>query len=92
MDKQLHEEKECEQRKCSSKNAELVWLVRTTTGYFTLLLVNLANLRDLFGVEAKLKGSIFDKKNQINSTVVTRTWVLSISMDQDVTKYRMVSE
>ena len=33
--------------------------------------------RNLFGVGTKLKESIFKSNNQINSTVTTRTWVLS---------------
>ena len=33
--------------------------------------------RDFFGVGTKLKKSIFKNNNQINSTVTTRTWVLS---------------
>ena len=33
--------------------------------------------RDLFGVGAKLKKSIFKNNNQINSTVRTRKWILS---------------
>ena len=35
------------------------------------------NLRDLFGVGTKLKENIFKNINQMNSTVTTRTWVLS---------------
>ena len=34
------------------------------------------NLRDLFGVETKLKQSILKNKNQIYSTVTTRKWLL----------------
>ena len=34
-------------------------------------------LKDLFGIWTKLKENVFKKKNQINSTVSTRTWVLS---------------
>ena len=34
-------------------------------------------LRDLFDVGTKLKENIFKSNNQISSTVVTRTWVLS---------------
>ena len=34
------------------------------------------NLRDLLGVGTELKESIFKNRNQINSTVTTRTWVL----------------
>ena len=34
--------------------------------------------RDLFGVGTKLKTSIFKKDNQINSTVTTRIWVVSV--------------
>ena len=33
--------------------------------------------RNLFSVVTKLKESIFKSNNQINSTVTTRTWVLS---------------
>ena len=33
--------------------------------------------RNLFSVGTKLKESIFKTNNQINSTVITRTWVLS---------------
>ena len=50
--------------------------IRTTTVRFTQLLLNLVNLRDLFGVRKKLKESIFKNNNQISSTLTTRTWVL----------------
>ena len=53
------------------------WLVRTTTGQLTQLLLSLANLRDFLGVRAKLKESIFKNNNQINSIVTAKTWVLS---------------
>ena len=43
------------------------------------------NLRDSFGLGTKLKESIFNKNNQINSIVTTRTWVLSTEW----TKYRI---
>ena len=33
--------------------------------------------RDLFGVGAKLKESIFKNNNQINCTVTTKKWILS---------------
>ena len=33
--------------------------------------------KDLFGVEIKLKESIFKDNNQINSTITTRSWGLS---------------
>ena len=33
--------------------------------------------QNLFGVGSKLKEHIFKSNNQINSTVTTRTWVLS---------------
>ena len=52
-------------------------LVRTTAGWFTSLLMNLVNLRDLLGVETKSKESILKKPNQIKSTFTSRTWVLS---------------
>ena len=39
---------------------------------------NLVNLKDFLGVEAKLKENIFKSNNQMNSTVTTRTWVLSM--------------
>ena len=48
-------------------------LVRTTTGQFTLLLLNLVHQRYLFAVETKLEESIIENNNQINFTV----WVLS---------------
>ena len=53
------------------------WLVRTTTGQLTQLLLSLVNLRDFLGVRAKLKESIFKNNNQINSIVTAKTWVLS---------------
>ena len=48
-------------------------LVRTTTGQFILLLLNLVHQRYLFAVETKLEESIIENNNQINFTV----WVLS---------------
>ena len=60
-----------EQRTSSRKNRGT--LIITNTGRFTLLLLNLVNLRDLFGVEAKLKEGIFKKKSQINFIFLTRT-------------------
>ena len=60
-----------EQRTSSRKNRGT--LIITNTGRFTLLLLNLVNLRDLFGIEAKLKEGIFEKNNQINFTFLTRT-------------------
>ena len=56
---------------------EQLTLIRTAAGRFTQLLLNLVNLRDLCGVGTKLKESIFENNNQINSTVTTRTLVLS---------------
>ena len=43
------------------------------------------NLRDSFGLGTKLKESIFNNNNQINSIVTTRTWVLPTEW----TKYRI---
>ena len=43
------------------------------------------NLRDSVGLGTKLKESIFNNNNQINSIVTTRTWVLSTEW----TKYRI---
>ena len=51
-----------------------MWLVRTTSGRFTQLFLNLVSLRDLFGVGTKLKESIFKKNNQINSTYQPKYW------------------
>ena len=51
-------------------------MVRTTAGQFRYLLLNLVNLRDLSGVGTKLKETIFNNNNQINSTVTARTRVL----------------
>ena len=42
-----------------------------------MLLLNLVNLRDLFGVVTKLKKTIFKKNNQISSTITVKTLVLS---------------
>ena len=39
-------------------------LVRTTTGWFTQLFLNLVNLRDFLGVGTKLKESIFKNNNK----------------------------
>ena len=62
----------------TQKTAQLwQWLVRTITGQFTQVLLNLVNLRDFLCVGTKLKESIFKNNNQINSNVTTRTWVLS---------------
>ena len=44
------------------------------------------DLRDSFGVWTKLKESIFNNNDQINSIVTTRTWVLSTEW----TKYRIL--
>ena len=52
-------------------------LSRCSAGRFTQLLLNLVNLRDLFGVGTKLKERIFKNNNQMNSTLTTRTWILS---------------
>ena len=51
-------------------------LVRTTAVRLTYLFLQLVNQRDLFAVGTKLKKNIFKNKNQINSTVTTKTWVL----------------
>ena len=58
------------------RSVTLSVVVRTITGCFTQLLLNLVNLRDLFGVGTKLKENML-KNNQINSIVTTRQWVLS---------------
>ena len=47
------------------------WLVETRSGMFTQLLVNLLNIRNLFGIGTKLKESRFNS----NSTIKTRTMV-----------------
>ena len=66
-----------EQRISSKKAVSLLKrLVRTTAGQFRYLLLNLVNLRDLFGVGKKLKETIFNNNNQINSTFTARTRVL----------------
>ena len=48
--------------------------------------------RDLFGVGTKLKESIFKNNNQINSTVTTRTWVLSTEWIRTWPSTGLVSE
>ena len=63
-------------------------MVRLTAGQFTQLLLNLVNIRDLFGVGTKLKEIMF-RYNQINSTVTARTWVFVNRMDQNVAKCRI---
>ena len=52
------------------------WLVRQQGGYIASSKSCQSN-RDSFGVGTKLKESIFKNNSQINSTVTTRTWVLS---------------
>ena len=52
-------------------------MVRITAVRFTQLLLNLVNLRDLFGVGTKLKNNIFKNNIQISFTVTTKTSVLS---------------
>ena len=66
-------------QRTSSKKAMLLsqLLVRTISGQLTKLYLNLVNLSDLFGVGRKLKESVFKNNNQINSTVTTKSWVLS---------------
>ena len=68
-----------------------MWLVYIAL-QFTLLLLNLANLRDLFVVETKLKGSIFENNNQIIYSVITRTWVLSTEWIRTWPSTGLVSE
>ena len=48
--------------------------------------------RNLFGVGRKLKESIVKSNNQINSTVTTRTWVLSKEWLRTRPNTGMVSE
>ena len=56
-----------------------MWLLRTADIKIkisiTLTVVG-QNGTDLLGVGTELKESIFKNRNQINSTVTTRTWVL----------------
>ena len=61
----------------SAYQAKKQWLVRTTAGRFTYLLMNLVKLLNFLGVARKLKESIFKNSNQIKFTVTSRTWVLS---------------
>ena len=80
---------EIRRKRCSAKKQ---WLIRTTAGQFTYDLLNLVNLRDLlFGIGTKLKGCMF-KNNQINSTVTTRTWVLSAEWARTWPSTGLVSE
>ena len=53
------------------------WLIGTTVVQFTQLLSNLVNLRNPSGIWIKLKETIFKNKNQTNSTITARIWVLS---------------
>ena len=55
------------------------------------LLLNLVNLRDLFGFGTKLKENMF-KNNQIISIVTTRTWVLSTEWTKTWPSTGLVSE
>ena len=55
------------EQRTSSKKAVKLWLEQQQE-----------SLRDLLGVWTKLKESIFKNNNQINSTITTRTCVLSI--------------
>ena len=61
-----------EQRTSSKKSS--VTLVITTAEWFIQLFLNLVNLKGLFDVGTKLKGSISKINNQINSTVTTRAY------------------
>ena len=86
-------------RKCTiigdkqlQKNRKSTNLNRTTVGRFTWLSLNLVNLRDLFCVGTKLKESIWKNKNQINSTVTIRTWVLSTEWTRTWPSTGLVSE
>ena len=66
------------QRTSNKKGKGILTLFGTTGGRFTEPLLNPLSVRDLFGVWTKLKESIFKSNNRINSTVTTRTWLLSI--------------
>ena len=55
-------------------NFDSSWLDRQQCD---LHLLNLVNLRDLFGVGTKLKNNILEKNNHISSTVTSRRWILS---------------
>ena len=66
------------QRTSNKKGKGILTLFGTTGGRFTEPLLNPLSVRDLFGLWTKLKESIFKSNNRINSTVTTRTWLLSI--------------
>ena len=53
-------------------------MVRTAAVRFTQIVLDLVNLRDLFGVVTKLKINIFKNNNEISFTVRIRTLILSI--------------
>ena len=68
------------EKQLSKKNVDTLNSIHQTKKAVKLwqwFLLNLLNLRDLFGVGTNLNESIFKSNNQINSTVTTRTWVLS---------------
>ena len=74
-DKQLQKKERGHfKQRTSSKNAVQLWLEQWQGDLHSF---NLVNLRDFFSVGTKLKERIFKTNNQINSTVITRTWVLS---------------
>ena len=77
-----------------AKNAVQLWqwLVWTTKERCTLLLLNFLNLRDLFGVWRKLKESMFQNSNQINSTVTTRTGFFSKGWTRAFPSTRLIPE
>ena len=74
------------------KKAVTFTVVRITTGWFTKLLLNLLNLRNLFGVWKMLKEGIFNHNNYTNSTDSTRTWVLSTQWTRTRSSTGMICE
>ena len=55
-------------------------------------MVYIPNLKDLFGVVKKLKGSIYKCNNQINSTIRKTPWVLLTECTRTWPSTGLVSE